>query len=67
VERQEVTVRITCPICKRVLDDVADDYPSRPFCSPRCKLADLHGWLNEEYRVSEPIPELEDNGRTRLN
>lgn len=60
-------MRIECPICKRVLEDVADDFPPRPFCSPRCKLADLHGWLNEEYRVSEPVPMLEDDERTRLN
>lgn len=49
-------MRLECPICKAVLPDVADDYPSRPFCSPRCKLADLHNWLNEEYKVSEPLP-----------
>jgi hypothetical protein len=60
-------VRIECPICKRVLEDVADDFPPRPFCSPRCKLADLHGWLNEEYRVSEPLEMLEDDERGRLN
>jgi endogenous inhibitor of DNA gyrase (YacG/DUF329 family) len=23
----------------------------RPFCSERCKLADLGRWLGEEYRV----------------
>ena len=25
-----------------------------PFCSWRCKKLDLHRWLNEEYRISEP-------------
>lgn len=49
-------MRLECPICKAVLPDVADDYPTRPFCSPRCKLADLHNWLSEEYKVSEPLP-----------
>lgn len=49
-------VRIDCPICKTVLDDVPDDYPSRPFCSAQCKLVDLHNWFSEEYRVSEPVP-----------
>jgi hypothetical protein len=30
----------------------------RPFCSKRCKLADLGRWLGEEYRVPvrEPAP-----------
>jgi uncharacterized protein len=47
-------VRIVCPRCKKVLDDVPSDYPPRPFCSPRCKLADLHDWLSERYCISEP-------------
>jgi endogenous inhibitor of DNA gyrase (YacG/DUF329 family) len=51
-------VRIECPICKAVLPDAADDHPTRPFCSARCKLADLHNWMTEEYKVSEPL-ELE--------
>ncbi|MEO7276207.1 MAG: DNA gyrase inhibitor YacG [Vicinamibacterales bacterium] len=25
----------------------------RPFCSERCKLADLGRWLGEEYRVPQ--------------
>jgi endogenous inhibitor of DNA gyrase (YacG/DUF329 family) len=49
-------MRIECPICHAVLTDVPADFPTRPFCSPRCKLADLHNWLTEEYRVSEPVP-----------
>jgi endogenous inhibitor of DNA gyrase (YacG/DUF329 family) len=30
--------------------------PYRPFCSERCKLADLGSWLNGDYRlpVAEP-------------
>jgi uncharacterized protein len=36
----------------------------RPFCSERCKLADLGRWLSEGYRVpdettrEEPTPDL---------
>jgi endogenous inhibitor of DNA gyrase (YacG/DUF329 family) len=48
-------VRIVCPCCKKVLEDVAADFPPRPFCSPSCKLADLHNWLNERYFLSEPV------------
>jgi endogenous inhibitor of DNA gyrase (YacG/DUF329 family) len=44
-------VRITCPICKTVLENAPDDFPPRPFCSPRCKLVDLGNWLNDSYRI----------------
>ena len=27
-----------------------------PFCSARCKAADLSKWLNEEYTISAPLP-----------
>ncbi len=45
-----------CPICKRA---IPDDLPSPPFpfCSPRCKLVDLHGWLSGSYVISEALPE----------
>jgi endogenous inhibitor of DNA gyrase (YacG/DUF329 family) len=26
----------------------------RPFCSERCKMADLGRWLQGDYRISEP-------------
>lgn len=60
-------MRIECPICKKVLEDAADDFPSRPFCSARCKLVDLHAWLNEDYRVSEPLDLVPDDEHGRLN
>jgi endogenous inhibitor of DNA gyrase (YacG/DUF329 family) len=39
----------------------------RPFCSERCKLADLGTWLHEEYRVPDhedqpPPDDPEDPG-----
>lgn len=27
-----------------------------PFCSVRCKAADLSKWLNEEYAISDALP-----------
>jgi endogenous inhibitor of DNA gyrase (YacG/DUF329 family) len=42
-------------MCKRVVEDAAADFPPRPFCSPRCKLADLNNWLSESYRISSPL------------
>jgi endogenous inhibitor of DNA gyrase (YacG/DUF329 family) len=39
---------VMCVQCR-----VRPDHPDwRPFCSERCKLADLARWLHEDYRVS---------------
>ncbi len=51
-----------CPICKRALPQDAFE-PPFPFCSRRCKLADLHGWLNQRYVVSEPLFDLDGDGK----
>ena len=49
--RQSLVVR--CPRCgNRVVWDQA---PNRPFCSERCRLADLGQWLEEDYRISSPL------------
>ncbi len=57
------SVRITCPICKTVIEDAPEDLSTRPFCSQRCKLADLHNWLSDAYRISSPLrpSDLEDD------
>ena len=48
-------MRISCPICKTVIENAPEEHATRPFCSQRCKLADLHNWLNESYRISTPL------------
>jgi endogenous inhibitor of DNA gyrase (YacG/DUF329 family) len=48
-------VKIDCPICHNVIEDAADDFPTRPFCSARCKLLDLDNWLNERYNLPRPL------------
>ena len=52
--------RLRCPTCGKVFEcsftGVDDLPPAFPFCSPRCKLIDLGKWLNEEYRISVPLP-----------
>ncbi len=47
-------MRTRCPTCQEELD-IPDDFPSRPFCSARCKLIDLGNWLDEKYRISRPL------------
>lgn len=51
-------MKIVCPTCQKVIEDAPSDFAPRPFCSARCKLLDLGNWLNESYRVSEPIDAL---------
>jgi endogenous inhibitor of DNA gyrase (YacG/DUF329 family) len=38
-----------CPTCGKPIE--WKDNPCRPFCSERCRLIDLGGWVNEEYKV----------------
>jgi len=45
-----------CPRCGKVFQyQRVSDRPTFPFCSQRCKLVDLYGWLEEQYRISDPL------------
>jgi endogenous inhibitor of DNA gyrase (YacG/DUF329 family) len=50
-------VRFHCPTCRRQLEGTLIDYPTLPFCSPRCRAADLGSWLAESYRIGSPVAE----------
>jgi endogenous inhibitor of DNA gyrase (YacG/DUF329 family) len=44
---------LVCVYCGRAPADPA----WRPFCSERCRLADLGKWLSGDYRVAgDPLP-----------
>lgn len=47
-----------CPICGIAIGESARA-PYRPFCSARCRGADLHNWLDGRYRIPAA---LEDEG-----
>ena len=50
--------RVKCPICGREVGDGQQPREGRrffPFCSERCRAMDLGRWVDEEYRVSEPL------------
>ncbi len=32
-------------------------HPHFPFCSSRCKMADLGHWFAEDYRIPRPVTE----------
>jgi endogenous inhibitor of DNA gyrase (YacG/DUF329 family) len=35
-----------------------------PFCSERCKMADLAGWLNGNYRVADDSMTLDESSES---
>lgn len=43
---------VRCPACGVWVEWSARS-PFRPFCSERCKLVDLSGWMSEVYRVPD--------------
>jgi len=48
-----------CPQCRKQFDPA--DSPSLPFCSERCRLVDLGGWLDERYGMPyEPTDEPDE-------
>ncbi len=47
---------LLCPSCKRVVPLRPELRPSSfPFCSDRCRMADLGRWFGEEYRMGRPL------------
>ncbi|HRH88260.1 MAG TPA: DNA gyrase inhibitor YacG [Rubrivivax sp.] len=46
---------VRCPACGKQARYAADN-PARPFCSARCRSADLGAWASESYRVAAPTP-----------
>lgn len=50
-----------CPICGNLEQWEGNVF--RPFCSKRCQLLDLDGWLSERYR----IPDAEEDGLDETN
>ena len=57
-----------CPICHKAVSWEGNAF--RPFCSDRCRLVDLQGWLGERYRIpqteesdpDDPDSMVEQNG-----
>jgi uncharacterized protein len=48
-------LRATCPTCKRPIE-WSEAFPFRPFCSDRCRLIDLNGWLSEQHVIAGSAP-----------
>lgn len=52
---------VSCPSCGKKL--LWAESPFRPFCSQRCKLADLGKWLDEDYRISSPLEDESEHSK----
>ena len=57
-------LQATCPTCKRPIE-WSETFPFRPFCSDRCRLVDLNGWLTESHAIpgDEALPDQTDDER----
>jgi len=49
-----------CPVCERLFDP--EESRTLPFCSVRCRLADLNRWFNEGYSLPYERPEEDESG-----
>ena len=54
--------KVSCPSCKQPSLYGADN-PWRPFCSQRCRSADLGAWAAERFRVPAEAPTDDDSLR----
>ncbi|MEM8883480.1 MAG: DNA gyrase inhibitor YacG [Planctomycetota bacterium] len=53
--------RARCPHCRKTVETAADRRPKDyPFCSERCRLLDLHKWLNGDYSIPAAAPSPHD-------
>jgi hypothetical protein len=52
-----------CPTCGRAFRPVPGSR-WRPFCSERCQLIDLGGWLSERHSIAgeSALPDAGDDG-----
>jgi len=56
---EAVERRVPCPTCQRPAV-YGPRNPWRPFCSERCRSADLGAWASERFRVPAEAPTDDD-------
>lgn len=42
-------MKVNCPTCKRKFEYYSSEF--RPFCSDKCKMADMGHWFNDSYTI----------------
>jgi len=53
-------VKRKCPTCSRLFVPSEATQPFRPFCSARCRAADLGKWLDGGYRIPSQMTDETD-------
>ena len=53
---------VRCPRCRNPLAHGVD-YSAFPFCTERCRLIDLGGWMDEAYALGDGPPAPDPVGR----
>jgi endogenous inhibitor of DNA gyrase (YacG/DUF329 family) len=51
---------VVCPTCRKSFDP--DAATAMPFCSERCRMADLHRWLTERHGLPAAVEEEDVEG-----
>jgi len=55
-----------CRYCGRRLDSADPEHQQFwPFCSDRCKMAELGLWFEDRYRISREIGEVADDAAAK--
>ena len=49
--------QVTTDHCRTCNAAITRAVSSFPFCSERCRMADLGAWIDEKYTISRPIQE----------
>lgn len=62
------TRRTRCPSCKQPVKSEGGGRPADyPFCSERCRLLDLHRWLDGQYRIPIAVPDPSPPGESEAD
>ena len=56
-------IRAHCPHCRKKIVDRTAFFP---FCSPRCKMADLQQWFTGGYVISQDLDSLTPDQREEI-
>jgi uncharacterized protein len=52
--------QVACPQCKKSIEYSLNN-KFRPFCSERCQMIDLGDWANENYKIPDKTPIVNDD------
>jgi hypothetical protein len=59
-------MRNRCPVCHKTVkvspQEQAEEAKFFPFCSQRCKLVDLGGWLDGKYKIISELQSQKPSG-----